>query len=129
MSSLCPRILGHENSTKHIKFCYFPTFVDLQVIVSSHVPSYKEIQTGSIFSTSNTPTHNVLGNYSGKIPLNGKVDVTYEEAYLRGRYVTIVNENRTPLSLQEVRVYGTKDVGEVVYNIGYLTDKGQHQFN
>ena len=97
----------------------------MQVIVSSDVPSYKEIQ--SIFETSNTPTHGVLGSYSGKIPiLKGKVDVTYEKAYLRGSYVTIVNKNRTPLNIQEVRVYGTKHVGEVVYNIGYLTHKGQH---
>ena len=97
--------------------------MNLQVIVSSHVLSYKEIQS----VTSNTPTHGVLGRFSGKIPLNEKVDVTYEEAYLRGSYVTIFNENRTPLSLQEVRVYGTKHVGEVVYNIGYITEKGQHK--
>ena len=93
--------------------------------MSDHIPSYKEIKTGSIFS--DTPTHALLGSYSGKIPPNGKVDVTYEEAYLRGKYVTIVNENRTPLSLQEVRVHGTKHVGEVVYNIGYINDKGEPQ--
>ena len=61
----------------------------------------------------------LLGVYSGNMPLDQKFDITYEPGYIRGRWITIVDERNVnslsshpyfehSLTLAEVRVYGSK---------------------
>ena len=51
----------------------------------------------------------LLGSFSGEFPLSGMVDITFDgEEYKHGLWVTIMDESRLPLTLSEIRVYGSK---------------------
>ena len=51
----------------------------------------------------------LLGKYVGDMPLDQKFDITFDDGYIRGRWVTIVDDQApSSLILAEVRVYGSK---------------------
>ena len=65
------------------------------MIVSSKAQSFKNI------------SGYVLGTYNGSMPLDTKIDIT-GFGYIRGKWVTIVDTSKSPLTLAEIRVYGAK---------------------
>lgn len=51
----------------------------------------------------------LLGTYEGDMPLDQKFDISLDKGYVRGSWVTIVDERDPPsLDLAEVQVYGSK---------------------
>ena len=51
----------------------------------------------------------LLGEYTGEMPLDQKFDITYDSGYLRGRWITILDDQvPSSLTVAEVRVYGSK---------------------
>ena len=59
----------------------------------------------------------LLGEYNGDMPLDQKFDITYAPGYIRGRWITIVNDQpSSSLTVAEVRVYGSKHIAPAVIN-------------
>ena len=59
----------------------------------------------------------LLGEYSGDMPVDQKFDITYAAGYIRGRWITIVNDQpSSSLTVAEVRVYGSKHIAPAVIN-------------
>ena len=50
----------------------------------------------------------LLNTYTGMFPMGTWIDFTNRAQYLHGKWVTIVDESREPITLSEVRVYGSK---------------------
>ena len=90
----------------------FSTYLGIchdQVVVSSTSPLERDDVEVSL-----------LGEYTGNMPLDQKFDITYEPGYLRGRWITLVDDRSSIESLQshshkdhslmvaELRVYGSK---------------------
>ena len=52
----------------------------------------------------------LLGNYSGDLGLDTKIDITYDGpgGYLRGKWVVIYSLQQYPFTLAGIRVYGSK---------------------
>ena len=50
-----------------------------------------------------------MGKYDGDMPLDQKFDIRMENGYVRGSYVTILDERDPPsLDVAEVQVYGSE---------------------
>ena len=49
-----------------------------------------------------------MGSIGGKFPLNERLDFTYLGRYIPGKWVTIIDESKEPITLAEIRVYGSK---------------------
>ena len=48
----------------------------------------------------------LFGSISGIFPLDTWFDLTYQ--YKAGRWVTIIDESKEPITLAEIRVYGSE---------------------
>ena len=58
----------------------------------------------------------LLGEYTGDMPLDQKFDITYDSGYLRGRWITILDDQApSSLTVAEIRVYGSKYISEYVH--------------
>ena len=50
----------------------------------------------------------LVGDYRGEFPEGVSIDFVHFDTFLPGKWVTIVDESREPITLSEVRVYGSK---------------------
>ena len=58
----------------------------------------------------------LLGEYTGDMPLDQKFDITYDSGYLRGRWITILDDQApSSLTVAEIRIYGSKYISEYVH--------------
>ena len=62
-----------------------------------------------VYSSFNSEYGQLLGKYDGDMPLDQKFDIRMENGYVRGSYVTILDERDPPsLDVAEVQVYGSE---------------------
>ena len=68
------------------------------------------MSSNGIKSVSKVVKGHLLGNYSGDLGLDKKIDITYDGpgGYLRGKWVVIFSLQQHPLTLAGIRVYGSE---------------------
>ena len=95
--AICLGKVGRQSFAIDESFVVLIAMFCPQVLVSSDSPGPKAYQ-------------RELGRYFGALPVDKKIDITYDKpGYRRGKWVTIQGTSSPLLTLAEIRVYGSKN--------------------
>ena len=94
--AICLGKVGRQSFAIDESFVVLIAMFCPQVLVSSDSPGPKAYQ-------------RELGRYFGALPVDKKIDITYDKpGYRRGKWVTVQGTSSPLLTLAEIRVYGSK---------------------